>query len=355
MPVLPGAEGDVGAKLNVILGHLKNLEAGQARIANLHSAVEARHIRADQLRELATVQRPSSGIFDTYAALLTHIRELSPVLYFQRPSPPRWDHPVALVLERALLDEGKQFHLFSADYIADAKSKRAVPQKIGSASELADLLAYIRKGFRQGLGTAGLGEPFRRGDPVAKAGPGGQTGVAAKPSGRVVFVTPVDEFWDRLTAERFKADSDALPNPGLANRICDLLGLPYRDNWLVELRSRLTLRELVDRGQLTLAAPTVIEAWVHDFFRQWPREGDDEWGRTLHICDGPVGRADPQGLPEAIIDYLPPGLLSEAFEVSILGQLTRRPVPLQREVNEFLIAERELATLIESIVSRVSP
>ncbi|MEA2887452.1 MAG: hypothetical protein QOD11_1812 [Bradyrhizobium sp.] len=343
MPEVVGATGDAGTKLKSLLEKLRRLEKGQARIANLCFALEANHVRADRLRDfVADLQHPSDNL-DVYQVLLDNIRDFSRNLYFQRPSPPTWEHQVALVLDWSLLDQNKQFHLFSDEYIKNSKSLKMSPGAATDASELNDMLTYIRTGFRRGLDSVGLGEPFMK-----------STDEKKKPNGRVVFVTPVDEFWEKLTAGRFRGLNDPFPNPGPADQVCDYLGLPYRSMWLVELRSRLTLSELVRRGGLALAAPTVIEAWVHDYFRQWPRGATvDCWGRTLHVGNGLVGGADPQGLPEAIIDHLPPALLSDAFEVSILGRVTARSVPQQKDINNFLVAERDLTVLIDDIVSKV--
>ena len=171
-----------------------------------------------------------------------------------------------------------------------------------------------------------------------------------------MFFTPVDTLWEELTAARCRSDSDPFPDPGPANRVCDFLGLPYRNCWLVELRSRSKLGDLVEQGKLTLAAPTVIEAWAHDYFRHWPREdAADPWGRTLHVGDGLVGRAESEGRPEAIVDHLSPTLLSADFEVSILGRVTARQIPMQKDVNEFLTSKRELTVMVQEIVARVAP
>jgi hypothetical protein len=342
-----GPTGEVGAKLNFLLENLRKLESGPARIANLLVGLKANHVRADHVRELVqALPRPPSDTWEVYAELLDHIRKLNHALYFQRPSPPAWDRPIALVAERSLFDQGvlagnidtrtdhsvtKPFRLFSEKYITMSKSRRMVQDQITHAGELADLLEYIREGLQTGLADDGLGKP-----------------------GRVVFITPVDAFWENLTAERFCRDGDPLPSPGSADRVCDFLGLPYRNSWLVELRSRLKLGELVEQGRLTLAAPTVIEAWAHDYFRHWPREeAADRWGRTLHVGGGFVGRANPEGLPEAIVDHLSPKLLSEAFEVSILGRVTARQIPLQKDINIFLVKNGELAALVREIVARV--
>lgn len=337
-----GAISEAETKLRLVLEKLRQLEAGPARIANLCWALETNHVSADQLRDLISSLQNPSDQFDAFALLLTHIRGRCRNLYFRRPSPPIWNRPVALVLDWALLDQGEQFHLFSREYIMRAKALRQAPGEIANASELDDALVYIRKGFREGLGNFGLGEQFTKPSD-------GRT-----PSGRVVFVTPVDEFWEGLTAKRFRGIDDPFPDPGPANQVCDYLGLPYRNMWLVELRSRLPLSELVKQGELTLAAPTVLEAWVHDYFRHWPRDATvDAWGKTLHVGNGRVGIAEPPGLPEAIVDHLPPTLLSTAFDVSILGRVTHRPIPRQNEVNDFLFAKRDLKVLIDGIVSKV--
>jgi hypothetical protein len=344
MPGMVGTTSDVEIKLRSLLGKLRSIESGQARIANLCYALEAKHVCVDRLRDLVTTLRHPSDNFDAYDVLTAHIRGQSRDFYFQRPSPPIWDNPVALVLDWTLLDEATPFHLFSDQYIASAGSSRTHPERATTARDLDDALNYVRTGFRQGLGSVGLGEPFARSIDEKKT-----------PSGRVVFVTPVDEFWDKLTAGRFRGVNDPFPDPGPADQACDYLGLAYRSTWLVELRSRLTLSELVRRGGLSLAAPTVIEAWGHDYFRQWPRDAAvDCWGRTLHVGNGLVGAAEPQGLPEAIIDHLPPALLSEAFEVSILGRVTARKIPTQKDINDFLVAQRDLTVLVEDIVSKVA-
>jgi hypothetical protein len=344
MPEVVGTTSDPGTKLRFLLEKLRRLESGRGRIANLCCALEANHVRADRLRDLiADLPHPSDDEdFDAYKTLSDHIRARSFQLYFQRPSPPIWDRPIALVLDWSLLDRsGGQFHLFSDEYIEKARSSGG--KNPTSAGELADVLAYIRKGFREGLGNLGLGEPLAKSIEEKK-----------EFSGRVVFVTPVDEFWEKLTAERFRGFNDPFPNPGPADQVCDYLGLPYKSMWLIELRSRLTLSELVRQGGLALAAPTIIEAWPHNYFRQWPPDAAaDRWGRTLHIGNGMVGLDDPQGLPEAIVDHLPPVLLSREFDVSVLGRVTARSVPEQKDVNDFLIAPRELAILVEEIVSKV--
>ena len=348
----PGAPVDIPiirARLHSLLESLRNLEAGRARIVNLFDGLRATHVCPDHVRELvAALPRPRSDTWEIYRDLLDHIRGFHQTIYFRRPSPPVWDHPIALVVERSLFDQEfpastngtdadrsarKPFRLFSEQYITTAKSQRRVQEPVTNAAELADLLEYIREGLRTGLADQGLGN-----------------------AGRVVFFTPVDAFWEELTAARFRKDGEPFPDPGPANRVCDFLGLPYRNSWLVELRSRSKLGDLVEQGKLNLAAPTVIEAWAHDYFRHWPREeAPDRWGRTLHVGDGLVGHAEPQGLPEAIVDHLSPTLLSTEFEVSILGRVTARQIPKQKDINEFLVSKRELTVMVQEIVAKVAP
>lgn len=327
-------------RLKLVLERLRQIEFGPARIANLCRALETDHVSARQLREVISgLEDLPPDNFDAFSLLLDHIRAHCHNLYFRRPSPPSWDKPVALVLDAALLDRGPYFHLFSRDYITRSTSAGVAPEEAVDADDLADMLAYIRTGFREGLGNTGLGERFDAGKSL---------------SGRVVFVTPVNEFWENLTARRFRKPGDPFPALGAADQICDYLGLGYCNTWLVELRSRLTLSELVREGGLALAAPTVLEAWSHKFFRHWPRDATvDTWGKTLYLSKGRVGIADPPGLPEAILDHLPPSLLSKEFDVSILGKVSGRSIPDQQEVNEFLIAKRDLTVLIDDIVSKV--
>lgn len=350
----PGAGGShpaadvLGTKLNFLLESLKELEAGRARIVNLFDGLKATHVCPDHVRQLvAALPPPQSDTWEIYRDLLDHIRGFHQTLYFRRPSPPVWDRPIALVVERSLFDQEsppsnevnadpsakKPFRLFSEQYIRAAKSQRRVQEPVTNKTELVDLLEYLREGLRNGLADRGLGA-----------------------AGRVVFFTPVDTLWEELTAARFRGDSNPFPDPGPANRVCDFLGLPYRNCWLVELRSRSKLGDLVEQGKLTLAAPTVIEAWAHDYFRHWPREdAADPWGRTLHVGDGLVGRAESEGRPEAIVDHLSPTLLSADFEVSILGRVTARQIPMQKDVNEFLTSKRELTVMVQEIVARVAP
>lgn len=346
---MSGEADDLRAKLNSLLDGLGKLEVGRARIVNLFDGLIATHVCPDQVRTLvAALPPPLSDIWDVYRDLLDRIRELHQALYFQRPSPPVWDRSIALVVERSLFDqeapasngattaaEGakKPFRLFSEEYITAAKARKKVQEPVTNAIELADLLDYIREGLRTGLAAQGLGN-----------------------AGRVVFFTPVDSLWEQITAGRFRGVSDPFPDAGPANRVCDFLGLPYRNCWLVELRSRSTLGDLVEQGKLALAAPTVIEAWAHDYFRHWPRaKADDRWGRTLHVGEGLVGRAETEGRPEGIVDHLSSKLLSTDFDVSILGRVSARRIPRQNEINEFLASKRELAAMVREIVSRVAP
>ena len=337
-------------KLGVLLGALRELETGQARIANLLIGLRAGHVHPTLVRSLVEDlwSYPINDEVDAYHRLLDRIRERHPTLYFKRPSPPVWERQVAVVLESPLFDQGaaapvataadmsaeqpsRPFRLFSDHYVSNARALRLVPDRVTNAIELADLLEYLREGLRAGLAGAGLGA-----------------------AGRVVFITPVDEFWEGLTAQRFRSARDPYPELEAADRICDYLGLPYRRDWLVELRSRHTLGQLVEEGKLALAAPTVIEAWGHDYFRHWPRgAAPDPWGRTLYAKRGAIGRGEPDGLREAIIDHLSATQLSEAFEVSILGRLTDRPVPQQDEINQVLVEKPNLTAWVDEIITRV--
>lgn len=332
---------DTGTRLKLVLENLRHVDTGPAQIANLCRALETNHIDASQLRNvISRLKDTPSDTVNAYRLLLDHICAYGHNLYFRRQGPLDWDEPVALVLDTVLLDRGAHFRLFSSKYITESTSTGAVPVDAKNVDELADMLTYIRAGFAHGLGDTGLGERFDAGRSL---------------NGRVVFVTPVNEFWEKLTAGRFRGPGDPYPAQDAAHQVCDYLGLPHRNGWLIELRSRLTLSQLVQRGRLAMAAPTVLEAWSHKFFRHWPRDAThDAWGKTLYLRKGLVGAAEPPGLPEAILDHLPPSLLSSEFEVSIIGKLIGRSIPDQHEVNEFLVAKRDLADLIDDIVSKVT-
>jgi hypothetical protein len=336
------------ARLKSVLDILRQTPSGPARITNLLDGLQAAHVRPLDVQQVAasTGRARSDTAWDVYADLLDAIRRLHGTIYFRRPSPPDADCPVALVLERPLFDQeyppsipglsanqvgeqAKKFRLFGDEYIKTAKSCGKVSSHFADGSELADLLEYIRDGLRNGIAGEGLGA-----------------------AGRAVFVTRVDRTWDELTRERFRGDRDPMPSSAAADRVCDVLGLPYRNCWVVELRSRCSLGELIEKGKLSLAAPTVLEAWGFDQYRHWPRRGDtDRWGRTLHARDGAVGHAMPEGLPEAIIDRLPRSLLAEDFEVSILGQASQRWVPQPREVMQYLAGNRDVAAMVDDIVT----
>jgi hypothetical protein len=338
------------ARLKSMLDNLRRTPPGSARITNLLDGLQAEHVRPLDVKQVAasTADPRSDPAWDVYADVLDAIRRLHRAIYFRRPSPPNADRPVALVLERSLFDQefppsvpepsanqagaqARKFCLFADEYVKTAKSCGKVRNHIADGSELADLLEYIRDGLRNGLQGEGLGT-----------------------AGRVVFVTRVDRAWEELTRERFRGDRDPLPSSAAADRVCDHLGLPYRSCWLVELRSRCSLGELIEKGKLTLSAPTVLEAWGFDQFRHWPRRGDtDRWGRTLHATNGAVGRVTPEGLPEAIIDRLPGSLLAEEFEVSILGRASPRWVPQPHEVMQYLAGNRDVAAMVEDIVTLV--
>jgi hypothetical protein len=325
---------DVRAKLDRLLKSLIALEYGSARVANLHDGLIARHIDVGQLQKLigALPSLPSDD-YEIYSNLCDYIHELSDDLYFKRPLPPTWDRPIALVIELTLIDEAPNFHLFSEKYIARAKALASVPDRqrpILNTEELADLLRYIRAGLVNGL----------------------EHGLGAR--GRVVFLTPVDDVWEELTANRFCEDGAPYIHPGPADSVCDYLGLPYRNTWLVELRSRLKLSELVEQDNLKLAAPTVIEAWRHDYFRHWPRDAvPDRWGRTLFIGRDSAG--DEKGRPEAIVDQLSRQLLSGAFDVSILGRVTAREVPRQDVITAHVVQNRKVAALLQEVITRIPP
>ena len=174
----PGAGGShpaadvLGAKLNFLLDSLKELEAGRARIVNLFDGLKATHVCPDHVRKLvAALPPPQSDTWEIYRDLLDHIRGFYQTLYFRRPSPPVWDRPIALVVERSLFDQEsppssevnadpnakKPFRLFSEQYIRAAKSQRRVQEPVTNRTELVDLLEYLREGLRNGLADRGLG------------------------------------------------------------------------------------------------------------------------------------------------------------------------------------------------------
>jgi hypothetical protein len=334
MPRKRRAARDVRAKLDRLLKSLITLEYGSARVANLHDGLLARHIDVSQVRKLiAALPSLPSDDYEIYSSLCDYIQKLSDDLYFRRPSPPTWDRPIALVIELKLVDEAPNFHLFSEEYITRAQDLGNAPGRqlpVLNAEELADLLKYIREGLANGL-EHGLGAP-----------------------GRVVFLTPVDEVWEGLTASRFCGDGKPYTHPGPAGSVCDFLGLPYQNTWLVELRSRLKLSEIVERDKLTLAAPTVIEAWRHDYYRHWPRDQiSDRWGRTLFV--GRESTGDDRGLPEAIVNRLSRELLSKAFDVSILGRVTARDLPRHEVINAHVVRKRNVSALLQQVVTRIPP
>jgi len=141
----PGAGGShpaadvLGTKLNFLLESLKELEAGRARIVNLFDGLKATHVCPDHVRQLvAALPPPQSDTWEIYRDLLDHIRGFHQTLYFRRPSPPVWDRPIALVVERSLFDQEsppssevnadpsakKPFRLFSEQYIRAAGRAR---------------------------------------------------------------------------------------------------------------------------------------------------------------------------------------------------------------------------------------
>jgi hypothetical protein len=324
---------NVRAKFDRLLKTLIALEYGPARVANLHDGLIARHIDGRQVRKLiAALPNLPSDPDEIYSHIYDYICNFSDELCFKRPSPPTWDRPIALVIESTLIDR-EGFHLFSDEYIARAKDLSRVPDRDLPAlntEELARLLRYIREGLTDGL-QRGLGAP-----------------------GIVVFVTPVDNVWEMLTASRFRGDGDTYTHPGPADSVCDYLGLAYRNTWLIELRSRLRLSEIVDQDKLRLAAPTVIEAWRHDYFRHWPRDQIvDSWGRTLFIGRGSAG--DDKGLPEAIVNRLSREVLSGAFDVSILGRVTARDIPQHDVITAHVVQKRDLTVLLQRVMTSIPP
>jgi hypothetical protein len=333
MPRKLRAAKGVRVKLDRLLKSLIALDYGSARVANLHDGLIARHIDGRQVRKLiAALPNLPSDPDEIFKYIYDHIQNLSDDLCFKRPSPPTWDRPIALVIESTLVDR-EGFHLFSDEYIRRAKDPGGLPDRelpVLNTNELADLLGYIRDGLTNGL-EHGLGAP-----------------------GIVVFVTPVDDAWEKLTAHRFRGDGGAYTHPGPADSVCDYLGLPYRNAWLVELRSRLRLSEIVEQDKLRLSAPTVIEAWRHDYFRHWPRdEISDRWGRTLFIGRDSAG--DDKGLPEAIVDRLSRELLSRAFDVSILGRATGRDLPQHDVITAHVVQKRNVTALLQRVTTRIPP
>src|ERR1051326_7628171 len=192
-----------GPKIDRLLQTIRDTPYGPSRIANLSDGLSAQHINVDQFRELInTLPDMPREASKAYADFSDHIEKWTEI-YFQRPSPPSWDRPIALVLYMELFDQQTQFHLFSEQYIAKAKSLGTAPSPllpIWEAEDLDDSLRYIREGLVRGL-AKGLGAP-----------------------GRVVFVTPVDENWETLTSNRFSEDERSYAHPGCADDVCNQLG-----------------------------------------------------------------------------------------------------------------------------------
>src|ERR1700752_3305139 len=326
---------EIAQKLQLLLRALRAVDFGPARIVNLVDGLNAKHINSEHIRALLDqLPDPSPDPKEFHEATVNVLAQLSNDIFFKRPSPPDCELPFALVLPLRIFNEVGGFHILSDAYIRGKRPSKSIPDPM-EASEpdgLLDLLDYVREGLSRHLARGLGGAP-----------------------GRVVFVTPVDQFWIQLTAGRFLRRDSQFTDPGPADLVCDYLGLGYRNDWLLELRSRVPLRELIARDQLMLAAPTVIEAWVHDYFRHWPRgTEEDRWGRTLHLGENFTDRRGSEGRPEAILNKLSQNLLSTQFDVSILGRVTARPRPPPEAVCSYLIESRELAALVQEAVMTVA-
>jgi hypothetical protein len=114
---------------------------------------------------------------------------------------------------------------------------------------------------------------------------------------------------------------------------------------------RVPLRQLLpDGGDERWRAPTVIEAWAHDYYRHWPiREVEERWGRTLNFAELGPGLAQATGRPEAIVDHLPGQLLAEHFEVPILGHVSKPKIPTVEQVARHLARDRTIEYLVQTV------
>lgn len=331
-----------------VLESLAEMPGGMARLSNIASGLKQNHISPSALRKLlsetaevsvgsyAGTERKYRG----YQRLRDCIIRRQQELYFQRSTPQLCESGCALVLPLGVFKGDASFQLFKREYVDQGRDYGLLPRAIESAYDLDMLLSYLRQGFRDGLPEiGGLGDPK---------------------SGIVTFLTPLDETWEKLTVKRIEGISplEAMPSGCDVASILDYLGLPYTDSsgWLIELRTKLPLREIVGLAGRhgKCAAPTVLESLGHDYFRHWPNyDGTDRYGRTLHFDTLRAGGPDSAGRPEVIVDHIPGSVLASHFEVSILGRIPVRHIPKPDEVATYLVGNRERDDLIKEICEKL--
>lgn len=158
----------------------------------------------------------------------------------------------------------------------------------------------------------------------------------------VVFVTRVDEAWKEILDV----------GTSCADEVRDRLGLPYRKgNFLIELRSKVSLGGFLG-DVMQAAAPTVLEAWRCEFFRQVPDCVDQtHWGRTVHLRRLSENNPPIDGAPEAIIQSLPIGRRHREFDMHPAGFIRTGPPATVRMHLERLCEGRSVENLIEGILA----
>jgi hypothetical protein len=260
-----------------------------------------------------------------YATLKARIGSTHKDLFFRRDLAGGTDGQIALVLQYTHFfpDNPKQWQeegrlLFDLRYVEDVIRQGARSRVPPDPS---DAMQDVMEGFRYHL------------DPDARIGK----------DEYVVFVTRADESW----TARFAGGT----REGRADEVRNLLGLPYRaGTFLIQLRSTVSLAEIArDRR---VAAPTYLEAWRCEFFRQVPDVPDEtRWGRTVDF--GRMIRNDNNvdGAPEAVIDVLPLGRLSQSVDLSPIGAVLKAaPITIDKHWDR-LRRGRTCSELIDEVVA----
>jgi hypothetical protein len=313
------------------LSDLARFERGLIVLANMAGALKARVLSRAQCHaflQLCSELHVPSDTDDGRAASEALDRAISQrwkTEFFRRRLKGETEGKVALVMRYEHffpaeadieLWASQRRLIFTKDYIRSAREELS---RADADSRPHQAMRDIAIGFRKHL------------DPQARLGS----------NEFVVFVTQASDDWIAALATGYSA----------ADEVRNRLGLPYRRNsFLIELRSNVSLQEITGRS-IRRAAPTVLEAWRCEFFRQVPDTKDRaRWGRTVHLLRLSSNERHTDGAPEAIIATLPIAELRDRLDLSPAGFITSNPPATVRMHWDRLSRGRTADQLIEEIL-----
>ncbi len=313
------------------LGDLAKEQRGQVVLANLAAALSGQYVpRADCRTFLEACAKMHGNLPDrdgrrAKEVFNQQLAQRYKELFFRRQITAGMSTAIALVVKYSFFfpqdhvtwqREGRL--VFSRDYV---ESVKLMLGPLDQSARPEQAMEDIATGFRQHL------------DSAAQIGR----------NEFVVFITRADPDWLTLLG--------VCSQQTVADNVRDVLGLDYASGeFLVELRTDIALEELAKTG-IKMGAPTALEAWRCDFFRQIPDTPDNTgWGRTVHLGRLRSGLAQTDGAPEAIIELLPLGRLRDHIQLQLVGIVkTGPPVRISDHLSR-LLGPRTTEELIEEIL-----